>query len=77
MIDSGSAKARRFMAKDANVTEIGTEGSQIDFPSLIDTKLICLPRDESPARRVERRQRAEEKTPEKLWGNTTSTLLRS
>src|SRR5258706_7294153 len=77
MIDSGSAKASRFTEKDANLTATGTDGSRTNSPSLIDTKLTCLPRDDqSSARRVKRRQLAPEgKTPENFSSNTTGTLI--
>jgi hypothetical protein len=77
MIDSGSAKASRFTEKDANLTEIGTDGSRTNSPSLNDTKLTWLPRDEPSARRVNRRQPClKGKTLENFSNNTTGTLFR-
>jgi hypothetical protein len=77
MIDRGSANARRFMAKDANLTEIETDGSPMGLPLLIDTKLIFVRRAELSAQRVRRRQLSRKgKMPDDLLNNTTCTLLR-
>jgi hypothetical protein len=77
MIDSGSAKVSRFTEKDANLTAMGTDGSRTNSSSLIDTKLIRLPRDESLALRVERRgPDLEEKRRENFSSNTTGTPRR-
>jgi hypothetical protein len=77
MIDNGSAKVSRFTENDANLTAMGTDGSRTNSSSLIDTKLIRLPRDESSALRVERRgPDLEGKTREKFSSNTTGTPQR-
>jgi hypothetical protein len=56
---------------------MGTDGSRTNSSSLIDTKLIRLPRDESLALRVERRgPELEEKTRENFSSNTTGTPRR-
>src|ERR1700749_4560261 len=56
MIDNGSARARRFIAREARVTESGTAGSLTNLPPLTDVKLTRALRESSAAGRIERDQ---------------------
>ena len=65
------------MAKDANLTEVGTGGSATGLLSLFDIKLIFVPRVEASAQRVRRRQLSfGGKALDVLLSNTTCTLLK-